>query len=79
MPEVWTVGWDCPSFPVCAENINDSLSLAMLKRIAKKYAELVEKCFEETENLWEKYNVKDGNVLVSQEGDHKKMPAIDSL
>ena len=45
-------------------------------RIAKKYVALVEKCFDETENLWEKYNVLEGNILVSQEGDHKKMPTM---
>ena len=46
------------------------------KRIAKKYVALVEKCFDETENLWEKYNVLGGNILVSQEGDHSKMPTM---
>ena len=24
LPEVWTVGWDCPSFAECAEDINNS-------------------------------------------------------
>ena len=37
LPEVWTCGWDCKSFPVCAENINNSTSVEMLKKIAKKY------------------------------------------
>lgn len=38
LPEVWTVGWDCPSFPMCAENIDDAKSIKMLKKIAKKYS-----------------------------------------
>ena len=38
LPEVWTSGWDCPSFPICAESIEDAESIAMLKDIAKKHA-----------------------------------------
>ena len=38
LPEVWTVGWDCPSFVGCAEQINDALSVKMLQKIAKKYS-----------------------------------------
>ena len=37
LPEVWTCGWECSCFKDCAENIEDSISIAMLKRIAKKY------------------------------------------
>ena len=37
LPEVWTCGWECSCFKDCAENIDDSKSIAMLKRIAKKY------------------------------------------
>ena len=37
LPEVWTVGWHCPSFTNCAENIEDAISISMLKTIAKKY------------------------------------------
>ena len=37
LPEVWTVGWDCQSFLECAEDIETSKSLQMLKKIAKKY------------------------------------------
>lgn len=44
--------------------------------IAEKYVTLVERNFEETHNLWEKYNVQDGSINVAQEGDHKKMPAM---
>ena len=38
LPEVWTVGWDCPSFSLNPEAINDAKSLNMLKNIAKKYS-----------------------------------------
>lgn len=37
LPEVWTCGWDCVSFPPCAEEIENAKSINMLKRIAKKY------------------------------------------
>ena len=37
LPEVWTCGWDCESFVKCAEEIESSQSISMLKRIAKKY------------------------------------------
>lgn len=37
LPEVWTVGWDCESFPACAELFVDSRALNMLQRVAKKY------------------------------------------
>lgn len=42
-------------------------------RIAEKYVNLVEHCFEETDNFWEKYNVVEGNVEVV---DEYKMPAM---
>ena len=37
LPEVWTCGWDCSSFSQCAEDIENSKSISMLKRIAKKH------------------------------------------
>lgn len=37
LPEVWTVGWDCPSFFDCAEDINNAESVKMLQSVAKKY------------------------------------------
>lgn len=43
------------------------------KRIAKKYVTLVEKVFEETGNLWEKYNVINGSIEVNNE---YEMPAM---
>lgn len=42
-------------------------------RIACKYVELVERCFEETGHLWEKYNVVKGNAEVV---DEYKMPTM---
>lgn len=42
-------------------------------RIAEKYIRLVEKVFDETGNLWEKYNVVEGNVKVNTES---PMPAM---
>ena len=42
-------------------------------RIARKYVNVVEKCFGETGHLWEKYNVVEGNARVV---DEYKMPAM---
>lgn len=38
LPEVWTVGWDCPSFKQCAEEIVTAESLKTLKNIAKTFS-----------------------------------------
>ena len=38
LPEVWTVGWDCESFPKCSEGLNDAVSIKMLQKMAKKYS-----------------------------------------
>lgn len=38
LPEVWNVGWDCPSFINVAENFEKSSSIALLKDFAKKYS-----------------------------------------
>ena len=37
LPELWTSGWDCDVLDKCAENLDSSQSLSMLKRIAKEY------------------------------------------
>lgn len=37
LPEVWTVGWSCSSFLDCAEDIDNSDSVKMLKSVAKKF------------------------------------------
>lgn len=42
-------------------------------RIAQKFVHLVEKVFDETNNLWEKYNVVEGNINVDNE---YKMPPM---
>ena len=37
LPEVWTCGWACGSFLKCAENIETSKSINLLKKIAKDF------------------------------------------
>lgn len=37
LPELWTVGWDCPSFPASAEALEESRAVSMLKNIAKEF------------------------------------------
>lgn len=37
LPEVWTCGWDCISFPSCAETVEQANSLKMLKETAKQF------------------------------------------
>ncbi len=37
LPELWTVGWDCPSIPKCAETLEDAKSVRMLKEVAKEF------------------------------------------
>ena len=37
LPEVWNVGWDCPSFKGNAEEISNSKSIEILKDMAKRY------------------------------------------
>ncbi|MEE1280391.1 MAG: trehalase family glycosidase [Oscillospiraceae bacterium] len=44
--------------------------------IAKKYVLLVENCFEQYGDLWEKYNVKEGNINVISEGKIQARPMI---
>ena len=34
LPEVWTCGWDCESFNLCAENIESAKSVANLFKIS---------------------------------------------
>ena len=36
LPELWTVGWDCPSFTASAEVLEESKAVKMLKEIAKE-------------------------------------------
>ncbi len=73
-----TYQWDYPNGWACLQYITVKGLLNygytdVAKRIAKKYTSLVEKVFDETENLWEKYNVVEGNINVSNE---YKMPPM---
>ena len=36
MPEVWTVGWSCENFDACAEDLDNSETVAFLSEIAKE-------------------------------------------
>lgn len=65
-------GWACLQYIVVMGLIKYGYS-DDAKRIAGKYIELVDKIFEETGNLWEKYNVTDGSINVTNEYD---MPAM---
>ena len=38
LPEVWTCGWDCSCFKDCAETLEDSRAVDMLKKIAKEFS-----------------------------------------
>lgn len=38
LPELWTVGWDCPSFPDSAETLETSKAVKMLQEIAKEFS-----------------------------------------
>ncbi len=37
LPELWTVGWDCPSFPQSAETLEESKAIQMLQVTAKQF------------------------------------------
>lgn len=53
-------GWACLQLVAC-EALEACGRFADARRIAEKYVSLVEKCFDETGHLWEKYNVHDGS------------------
>lgn len=65
-------GWACLQYIVMAGLDNYGYK-DDAKRIAEKYVNLVDKVFEQTGNLWEKYNVIKGNIEVQ---DEYKMPAM---
>ena len=67
-------GWACQQYIAVVGFQNYGMT-DIARRLARKYTELVEKCFDKTENLWEKYNVVEGNVNICQEGTGK-MPAM---
>lgn len=65
-------GWPCHQYiaAIALENYgyhDDAL------RIAKKYVSLAENIFESTGNLWEKYNVLEGSINVTNEYDMPPM------
>ena len=65
-------GWACLQY-IAIEGLSRYGYAKEAKRIAEKYIQLVDKVFEETGNLWEKYNVVEGNINVANE---YKMPAM---
>ena len=73
-----TFQWDAPNGWACLQYIAiiglDNYGYKEeARRIAEKYVLLVEKVFKETDNLWEKYNVIEGNVNVKGEYDMPPM------
>lgn len=54
-------GWACLQLVAC-EALVKCGRVVDARRIAGKYTSLVEKCFEQTGHLWEKYNVREGNT-----------------
>ena len=59
-------GWACLQYIVVVGLLNYGYT-AEAARIAKKFVALVDTVFEETGNLWEKYNVVEGNINVNNE------------
>ena len=73
-----TFQWDAPNGWACLQYIAiiglDNYGYKEeARQIAEKYVLLVEKVFKETGNLWEKYNVIEGNVNVKGEYDMPPM------
>jgi alpha,alpha-trehalase len=65
-------GWPCNQY-VAFMGLDRYGYKEEARRIAQKYIDIVDKVFEETGQLWEKYNVVEGNVNVC---DEYKMPAM---
>ena len=59
-------GWACIQY-VAIKALDNYGYIDAAERIAKKYTMVVEKTFEKTGNLWEKYNVVDGSINVQDE------------
>ena len=59
-------GWACLHY-VAIVGLEKYGYTDIAKRIAKKYVDIVEKIFAQTNNLWEKYNVVQGNLDVANE------------
>lgn len=65
-------GWPCIQY-IAVIGLDHYGYREEARRLALKYVDLVDRVFEETENLWEKYNVAEGNINVSNE---YEMPAM---
>lgn len=65
-------GWPCLQYVVAKGLKNYGYHQDAL-RVAKKYVSMVDRVFDETGNLWEKYNVEDGSIRVNNE---YEMPAM---
>ena len=59
-------GWACLQYIIVKGLLNYGYN-EKAKEIAIKFSGLIEKVFEETGNLWEKYNVVEGNIKVKNE------------
>ena len=70
-------GWACLQYIIVKGLLNYGYNEKAIE-IATKFSGLIEKVFEETGNLWEKYNVVEGNVNVKNEyaKDGHKMPPM---
>ena len=65
-------GWACLQY-IAIKALDNYGYKTEAKRIAGNYIDLVEKVFAETGNLWEKYNVIEGNINVTNEYDMPPM------
>ncbi len=59
-------GWACQQYMVIKALLNYGF-VSEANRIAQKYVDVVDKVFDETGHLWEKYNVLSGTVSVTKE------------
>ena len=65
-------GWACLQY-IAIAGLDRYGYKAEAERIALKYTSLAEQVFEKTDNLWEKYNVVEGNINVTGEYELPKM------
>ncbi len=69
----YPIGWACQQY-LAVKALDKYGYKEEAKRIATKYKNLVEKVFEETGQLWEKYNVVEGSNRVLSKERTEKMP-----
>jgi alpha,alpha-trehalase len=74
--------WEYPNGWPCTHNlVYRALDFygyqAETRRIAGKYVATVSRCFEETGDLWEKYNVADGTVNAASEAGYNESTVRD--